>query len=213
MSIDWSASSRLALARKSAQIISRQYPPDLSYTACLIQLEVDDPHSFESRPVSSFSTSRLNLILWQGMRFVQPGSTIEVLPMPPGYFRQSKPFVQPTSFRLSLADARGWTSGSKPCAEIKNSSKDFSVSTLQYCPGRTSQRYRRARQSGIGGFLVPKLIKPTKALRSRTHKCRFSQIRPAWAEPYIATADTGVLEDRSPLWGRKFADSIRSIES
>jgi hypothetical protein len=102
MSIDWSASSRLALARKSAQIISRQYPPDLSYTACLIQLEVDDPHSFESRPVSSFSTSRLNLILWQGMRFVQPGSTIEVLPMPPGYFRQSKPFVQPTSFRLNL---------------------------------------------------------------------------------------------------------------
>src|SRR5258707_1854596 len=46
----------------------------------------------------------------------------------------------------------------------------------------------------MGGILVRKLVKPTKVVCSWTpHECRFGQIRPPQAQPYIRTAGAGVL--------------------
>src|SRR6202043_2921179 len=108
----------------------------------------------------------------------------------------------------------------------RNSSKDFSFSSRQYCPARTSHRYRpsstkrvsrsasdlrsQARISSIlvrtnrarlrlslgsmGGILVRKLVKPTKVVCSwASYQCRFGQIRPPQAQPYIRTAGAGIL--------------------
>jgi hypothetical protein len=99
--------SRLAPARKSAQIISRQWLRDLSVPIMRAALSIARSmtgiwlwsslkeiisHGSVSRPVSSFSTSfLLKLLLGHFPRPMQPGCTIEVLPVPPGQFGQLQP--------------------------------------------------------------------------------------------------------------------------
>jgi hypothetical protein len=51
----------------------------------------------------------------------------------------------------------------------------------------------------MGGFLVRKLVKPTKVLCSwPTHECGFGLFRPSKAQPDIRAAAAGVLRKANP---------------
>src|SRR5262249_28783009 len=118
----------------------------------------------------------------------------------------------------------------------KNSSKDFTFCSRQYCPARTSHRHlpsstkrvsrsaslffsqarissilvstnmarRRLSFGSMGGFLVSKLVKPTKAFGSRSpHEGGIDQLLFAKAESQVGARAARVLREPNATVGQK----------
>ena len=180
-----------APARKSAQIISSSSLCDFQFPAserslkgllddrqlALVHLEVEQLPGFGlfSRQVSiDFS---LEFFLRKFLGLVQPGCTVEGLPVPPRHLGQFRRLA-PAHFAADVVSGfesvfRGWPSGSRPSAETPGSAFPGTHQTI--AGSRASSTVLPGPRKGIG--LVPQTAHPAPVLFSFS-QARISSILP-----------------------------------